>query len=235
MKSVGLWGSILFVTLTACGIHRDKQAPDDLAQLRLSTSYRTINENIFQKNQCLKCHNSSGVMMGGVALDNYSLILTNLNRIERAVLIDQNMPPTGPLPVAQQAALRAWIDNGAPEFPPDTSATTTPTATPTPPPIALQPTYTSIKANILDKKCIICHSVSGTTAKIPFDTYSAILNSPREIVIAGNPDESGMVIFTEIEDSNPKRMPPIKSGIARLSTIETMTIREWIKNGAKNE
>ena len=226
--------------LSACGIHKDKQQLQDLTRFRNSASYRIVNENIFQKYQCLNCHSSSGMSMGGIALDQYDLVHANIKRIETAVLIKQNMPPSGPIPLSEQALLREWIDKGAPEFPevtPLNPSDSTPTPAPPspPPPVLLEPKFNSIYVNILAKKCITCHSPTGTVPKIPMTSYEAILKSVREIVMPLSPDESGIVIFTEITDSDPKRMPPVKSGLPRLTKDETLTIRQWILNGAKND
>lgn len=235
MKRVGFYPWLIAVLVSACGIYKDKQPTQDLTRLQNTATYRTVNENVFQKNRCLQCHSSSGMSAGGVALDNYAIVKANLGRIERAALINKTMPPSGPLSATDQAILRAWIDRGAPELDPQTTPTPVLSPTPTPTPILLEPKFSSIKVNILDKKCIACHSTGGTADKIPLTSYAEILNSPREIVIPKQPDDSGMVIYTEAPDTEQKRMPPVNSGLPRLTIDETKTIRQWILNGAKDD
>ena len=240
MTRLKSWTGFSLLLLSACGIHRDKPAPNDLTRLQSGVTFRTVSDTVFKKYGCLNCHNSTGYAAAGVALDRYDLVHPNLGRIEKAVLIDKTMPPGGPLLLTEQALLRAWLDQGASEYGPDlTPANTSPTPsispTPTPLPTLLQPHFKSIKSEILDRKCVVCHSVGGSVAKIPFNTYVDILNSPREIVLPKRPDESGMVIFTEAADSDPERMPPVKSGIPRITKEEASTIRQWILDGAKDD
>ena len=56
------------------------------------------------------------------------------------------------------------------------------------------------------------------------------MDSPREIVIPENSEESGIVIA--IKRTDDKRMPPPDSGDA-LTEIEIQTIEKWIQEGAK--
>jgi hypothetical protein len=53
-----------------------------------------------------------------------------------------------------------------------------------------------------------------------------------ELVLPGNPDESGLVIAVERTDE--KRMPLAKSGFSPLTPDEMTAIRNWIANGASD-
>jgi hypothetical protein len=94
----------------------------------------------------------------------------------------------------------------------------------------LEPTYASVKANILEPKCLSCHSAKGSAERVPLGTLSDLLNSPLEIVIPGSPDESGLVIMTSRTDA--KRMPPPNKGPA-LTVNEISFLRSWIEQGAQ--
>ena len=84
---------------------------------------------------------------------------------------------------------------------------------------------------IFQISCTECHSPSGTGKRILLDRES-LMNSPLELIIPGNPDESGLVV--SIERSDDKRMPPAKEGYVALKNEKKAAIRKWIENGAKD-
>ena len=95
--------------------------------------------------------------------------------------------------------------------------------------IPLEATFASIQGNIFQSRCISCHSAGQSAWRVPLDTREEVLNSPRELVIPGNADESGLVLaITRTDD---KRMPPPKSGSA-LSPKAIGIIKQWINEGA---
>jgi uncharacterized membrane protein len=63
--------------------------------------------------RCIRCHSVAGGDKGDINLENYANVLANLREVETAVLVDETMPPRGPLPDDEKAALRAWIDSVA--------------------------------------------------------------------------------------------------------------------------
>ena len=193
---------------------------------------------VFKQN-CTSCHGSAG----GINLESYQGIRQNLVAIERAVFKTKTMPKGFSISADQAQVLKAWIEMGAPEqatgggtLPtPAPSSTPLPTSTPsptaTPEPEELEATFKSIRQNILAKRCIFCHSGNGSAKHIPLSTLEDLIDSPREIVLPGNADESSIVIA--VERSDDKRMPPRDSGSA-LSSEEIRVIREWITNGASD-
>lgn len=185
-----------------------------------SVSYAQVRERVFTP-KCVSCHGQSG----GVSLESYSLVKQNLSLIQSAVITQKIMPPRGALPSTDIQLLQAWIDAGAPEFSDNT-------ATPTPEP-KLEAKFSSIRKLIFEPKCMACHSTGGLAEKVPFMAYEQFLNSPRDIVIPKEPDDSGLVIAIEREDD--KRMPPPETGANPLSEEERKTIRDWISNGANDD
>lgn len=133
------------------------------------------------------------------------------------------MPKRDSLSEDQKDMLWSWLEMGAPEFPRDGGGPVDP--------ILLEPKFSSIDQHILQTKCITCHSEGKTAERIPL-TLENLLNSPLEMVMPGDPDESGLVITLERTDE--KRMPPPKDGYSRLSDKELKVIRDWITNGAKD-
>ena len=95
----------------------------------------------------------------------------------------------------------------------------------------LQPTFSSIHDLIFSPRCMDCHSSGHSGKEVPLNTREDLLDSPRDLVLPGNPEESGLLIAVMRDDK--KRMPPIDSGIGALSTSEIEILRTWIREGAK--
>ncbi|MGE0527699.1 MAG: hypothetical protein AB7G93_17025 [Bdellovibrionales bacterium] len=85
---------------------------------------------------------------------------------------------------------------------------------------ALTDTFTSIRQNILDPKCVDCHRALGQVA---LDNYSDVLGT----LFPGSPEAS--VLYTSVEDGT---MP---QGGPRLNTAELSAIYDWIARGAPND
>lgn len=185
--------------------------PEQKAQLSFSYVY----QNVFLP-KCISCHGNSG----GVNLESYQAARSHLAAIKKTVFETKTMPKRGSLSFDEQAILWNWIAMGAPK---DSEDGTTPIPDP------LTPTFDSISKNIFAAKCVTCHSAGNPGQRILLDKDS-LLNSPLELVIPGNADESGLVVA--IERTDDKRMPPAKEGYSKLSDEEITAIREWITNGA---
>lgn len=177
-------------------------------------NYRFISSKILEA-KCTSCHGSSG----DVNLESYNSVKANLAKIETAVFVEQTMPKRGALTSEEKRLLWNWIKSGAPLD----------SAEPPPEEEPLIATYDSIRSHIIEPKCITCHNPSGTGNKVGLDKES-LLNSPLELVLPGNADESGLIIALERKDD--KRMPPAKEGYAALKPEVIQVIREWIMNGA---
>lgn len=187
-----------------------KMPPEQKAQL----SYVYIYQTVFAP-KCVSCHGNSG----RVNLETYQGALDHLSVIKKSVFQKQNMPRLGSLSFNQKAALWNWIEMGAPK---DGDGTL-------PPPDPITPTYDSIDQHIFQVKCITCHTAGKTGERILLDKES-LLNSPLELVIPGNADESGLVVAVERADD--KRMPTAKEGYSKLTDEEIGAIRKWIMDGA---
>src|SRR5262249_44710715 len=150
--------------------------------------------------------------------------------IKQSVFVDKDMPKDGRLTTDEASILLAWMELGVPRNPQNgTAPTPTPPSipTPTPTPVPLAPRFESIEANVLStSRCTKCHSPKGSAKNVPLLTREDLVNSPRDLVLPGNPDESGLVIAIERRDG--KRMPPPESGSA-LSADEVQAIRQWIQ------
>jgi mono/diheme cytochrome c family protein len=226
------WNSIFatFISslaISSCNYRVDKTAgatgpatgPNSKAQI----SYADVNRAVFQP-RCISCHGSEG----GVNLETYDSVRSQLSAIERAALRDKSMPKQGSLSQNEIEILQAWISSGAPLVidKPSTGGGEQPAPTPLP---SVEPKFDSIKSKIFSVRCISCHSAQGSAHNVSLETRDDLVNSPRELVIPGNPDESGLILSLERTDD--KRMPPPKTGGA-LSQDEIQVIRSWIQAGA---
>ncbi len=187
-----------------------KLSPEKISQL----SYNKIAQSVLSTN-CTTCHGNSGT----VNLESYAEVLKNLTLIKKVVFFDKSMPKNSNLNEEQLATLWNWIKIGAPENPDDSHQD------------LLMPTFDSINKHVFQTSCKDCHNVTGSASRVLLDKES-LLNSPREIVLPGNPDESGLVLALERTDDN--RMPPADEGYSEVSQKIKDTIRTWITNGAKD-
>lgn len=216
---------LFFIVLYGCGkqsaLYFDEGPMTVSPALVRSISYKEIKAKVFDKS-CIGCHGDSG----GVSLESYTAAYQHLEAIRRTVLLRKSMPksPFKSLTRSQLEMVTAWLEAGGPEKPLDGSDPGESDET------ELNPTFASIKTHILDKKCLSCHSVGNEAARIPLTTRDDLLNSPLDIVLPGDPDESGLMIV--IEAGARKFMPPTRSGITPVTEEQKRVIREWIEKGA---
>lgn len=183
-------------------------------------SYAVLAQKIFIP-KCVSCHGTSG----NISLENYGDITRYKDLIKKSVFVEKTMPKRGKLSDEELAYLWNWIKMDIPEFPQSGVNE---------PPVEAEPliaTFASIDKNVFQVSCKDCHNPTGTGKRVALDKES-LINSPLELVIPGNPDESGMII--SFERSDDKRMPPSKEGYAALSDQAIAVIRKWIENGAKD-
>jgi mono/diheme cytochrome c family protein len=207
---------LLSFSMAACSSYQEKDVKDlSRSQGGGTISYSTVREKVFVPN-CVACHGTSG----GVNLESYKSVKLHLKKIEKVVFVTQTMPKGRNLGSAESELLRTWINAGAPET---VTGETPSTGEP------LQPTFASIKKKIFEPKCLACHTPGGAAAGVSLDSDKDLLGSPRDLVIPGNPSESGLYIAITRTDS--KRMPPPSSGASALSTEEVIAIKQWIEVG----
>ena len=96
--------------------------------------------------------------------------------------------------------------------------------------LPLKATWAAVFDNIIIEKCLECHSPGGNGAKSPLTSWQEIIDSPLELVLPGNPEDSGL--YLAVTRTDEKRMP---SKGAPLSSEELHAIYQWIKDGAKAE
>lgn len=188
-----------------------------------SISYEEVSEKVFRP-KCIGCHGSSG----GVNLESYKSASSHLEAIKNSTVVRRTMPrsPVIALTKNELELVAAWVAAGGPDSPLDgsTSGGTTGGGP------VLEPTYESIKKQIIDRKCLSCHTAGGSAHRMPFNTREELLDDTYEVVIPNNPDESGMLIVLKPDARKP--MPPKDSGFSAVTESEKAVIREWILKGA---
>lgn len=186
--------------------------PDEKAGMM---NYAFINSRILQP-KCVSCHGSSG----NVNLETADAVQSYAGKIMSSVFVEGTMPKRGALNFDEKRWLWNWLRLGAPLK----SEIDAPVEDP------LVPTYESIRKHVFEAKCLTCHNATDSGKRISLD-YQALLDSPLELIMPGNADESGLIIALERIDD--KRMPPAKEGYSALPASDIRVIREWIDGGAK--
>lgn len=204
----------LFILLlvSGCGVKKSdldfaiNEQP--LPEVTDSVSFEMVKREVFIP-KCISCHAGTN----GVDLRNYESTFAHLNSIEHSVFQTKSMPraPVTRLNKRQLEILNAWIEAGAPEIPEKTESPTS--------------GFALIKKEIIDMKCISCHSGSEHAAHIPLGTREDLLNS---LLVPGRPLESSFYTITLPGAMN--MMPPI--GVDPLTEKERKLIHDWISEGA---
>ena len=99
-----------------------------------------------------------------------------------------------------------------------------------PPNFKLEANYDSIKTGFLEQKCIYCHQPGHKASRVPLLTKEDLLNSPLDIVIPGNSEESGLILVLAKEARKP--MPPKNSNAPDVTEEDIAIIKQWIDKGA---
>lgn len=180
-------------------------------------SFFLINQSVLLP-KCAGCHGSSG----GISLETYADVVKNLSEVKSSIFYTQTMPKKNFLTDEEKKLLWNWIEMGAPLQAQNPESEL-------PPPDSIQATYDSINKNVFIPKCITCHSEGNSAYQILLSRQE-LLDSPLELVLPGNSEESGLMIA--IERTDHKRMPPEKDGYSVLKNEEIEAIRKWIADGA---
>lgn len=90
----------------------------------------------------------------------------------------------------------------------------------------LENNFQSIFANIIQPKCVECHSGSNAPHNIHLSSYEEIVNGSAfpPLIVPGKPNESSLY-KSVLNGSMPKNRP-------RLSETELVVLYNWIRDGA---
>jgi len=93
------------------------------------------------------------------------------------------------------------------------------------------PSFTKDIQPLLNRYCVQCHAQTKPKAGVRLDSYEGIMNGRRRAVVAGDPDQSRLILTMT---GKGRLMPPKKTN-PRPTAEEIETIKTWIKNGAKKD
>jgi hypothetical protein len=226
--SFALFGLIVIAPFQNCGSSHSPGS-DSLASNNVTIEVDpTLNTAALQilRLQCSGCHqnvNSGNIsqIMDIYYLYNKQLITPGDSTKGRLLgsIADGSMPPGGVVSAANVQTLKDWIDSM--KIVAGGDGGNLPPVDELPP---LEPTFTSIKANILDTKCLACHGSQVAKAGVRYDTHALTLRT----VNLENPDESKL--YTEcLSGSMPEAPYP------KLTATELSTLLTWLQLGAKND
>jgi hypothetical protein len=91
---------------------------------------------------------------------------------------------------------------------------------------------------ILNERCIRCHSAENPMGKIVLTSYETLVASKTvsgkgALFLAGEPQDSRLYILCATNQSH-FRMPPDTTTITPLSPKDLEVLRDWIRQGGKN-
>jgi hypothetical protein len=190
------------------------------------------------QNNCYGCHTAK--MRGGLRLDSREAMLKGGDtgpalvpgKPQQSLLLqaisytnaDLKMPPKGPLPSEDVAAIERWIKAGA-LMPIAESAT--PGVSPEIASAQAQFFETRVRP-LLVNKCYSCHTQSQSGG-LRLDSRDAMMKGGKDgaVVDLSHPDASLLVKAIHYQDAS-LRMPPAK----QMEPAEVAILEEWIKGGA---
>jgi hypothetical protein len=234
VKRIFFLCAMVAMAAVSCNEYRLKVASDasdkdaDILPLRANVDWQLISTKVLF--QCKDCHSGQQKLV----LSGIETFRQNINSVWEAVskgAMPPRKPPYSRLMSCRLAALKAWIEDGAPE-----------TATrlvgdlpecrerqPRPPILDMPLNYQTLKSEILDPVCWRCHNAdSESSAKsILFDPYSELMSDP---VQRWSSPAAQSKIIRSVTRNDKHRMPPPTEGDA-LTSDEIEFIVRWIDAG----
>ena len=173
------------------------------------------------QNHCYTCHGST--TSGGLSnINNPASLISggwitpgtpSTSRVYDAISKGR-MPPNGMLASSDISIISDWITQGA----------KAPSNQPPPPAtIPLTATFSGINANIIQPKCVSCHSATLGRGGIRLYSYNLVM----KYVKPGTANSSKLFSIT-----NKGEMPPKPNTL--LNAQELKAISDWINSGAPN-
>ncbi|MFZ3229418.1 MAG: hypothetical protein WA160_04380 [Pseudobdellovibrio sp.] len=226
---------ILCVLITSCNYSKQKDSAS-LSNSTSSFSNTTIIDfaliKTYSLSSCLACHSGSQAPDISTAAGAKNFIARILARVD----VDTMPPSNGGyrmLDACQKALLHKWSDLGSPVTSTTTiasvpecknSAGGIPTPAPVIPISQMPLNYNTLLTKILQPKCIMCHSSTGTMADLQFYPYKTLMLKSSKWTAPGKTSS----IYKEVIQ---KTMPPANSGISFLTIEESDFLAKWIDSG----
>lgn len=217
--------------LSGCNYERTKALQTNSEPPK--TWFATLHSTVIGP-KCVGCHNPKS-LAGNIDLSDYDALMAGgrvvKGNCESSPLyqsVKMQRMPKGPnkLTAQELASLGAWIDAGASDTAPNPDKPLPPPIVE--PPIPLAANYRSIKKNIIDLRCLGCHSGPKPKGELDLSTYKK-MTSKLGTVTPEDPDDSTFYRLL-VTDDEKKRMPPRRPPIP---DAEIKVVKAWILAGAK--
>jgi uncharacterized membrane protein len=213
--------SVFIISVTACGnIFHNKHenvtnSDNENANSKPTISFAEVRLKVLDPH-CIKCHSN---------YVDYKSVKKNISQILNSV--EQNRMPKNAIPISDdlKELLRAWVAEGTPE--------NLETNTDSPEPTddgALKPTWDSLKLNIFDPKCLVCHSANGKSPWVDFTNRATMAKTLIKHIDFKNPDDSNLILRLRDTEEPMPPLPP-QSTLTQLTEEEVLVVIEWIKAG----
>ena len=248
LNVAGLAGVTLVFGLVPVSVVRGMEKPQDTPAAPSTTAAQV--QPILAKN-CYSCHTNA--MKGGLRLDSRAAILQGgesgpaivPGHPETSLLVkviqykdpDLQMPPKGPLPAEDVAAIEQWIKSGAPdlEVAPATTSATPATTSATLTPVKLSPEGASAQEQyfetkvrpLLVTKCYGCHT-GRASGGLRLDSRKAVLQGGMDgAVVDLDHPENSLLLKAVHYNLQSLQMPPK----APLDDAQVAILEQWIHDG----
>ena len=274
MKTYALPLAVLAFISSGCNFRVEKPSSTDDSLGNLNTrpgqviGFKQLQRNLFEA-KCSGCHNA-GFATDGVDVSSFASTTGNSGLIvpgnpEASRLFIAigtgarvRMPTTGAyLSENEIAAVRNWIQNGAPEEGstaptpeetppaeplPEVSASPSPTASPsasptgspsaTPSPVIARVTYEQVRDQVLQPHCALCHGSNPGAGGVNVLALDAMLANTG-LIVPGNSLISRLSERVSPEAGS-RQMPP-QPRFPALTAAEIELVKNWIDGGALSE
>jgi hypothetical protein len=214
-------GCVFTIFLSSCNYAEKKDAGGSTVNVATSNlDFAAVKSAVFAP-RCLACHQQ---------YDTFAGVKNEIASIAAAVSSDRMPKSGGPLDDNLKKILREWIELGAPEIKGAVAAP--PTV------IALEPNWNSIALNIVNKKCLVCHSPQGQAKFLDLSTRQAFFSgrnrtfgpsgAEKKLLDFETPEKSYLI---DVVEDPVEPMPPTWSNIERLTSQELKVLQDWIGLG----
>ena len=214
------WSFIIVLVLSGCNFRRNTvdTTNDEVPFTGPSMGYNEIKNQILSP-YCLSCHSGKHDPL----LTTYSGVVAALGIIQHSVLSEKSMPKSRALSGLLRGALRAWINEGAPEVATGPFASPTPGIETLPRPIL----FSDFKARVLVPSCVSCHTQGNKDGLTSMEDYKSV----KSVVDLLSPLMTGKMGDVVVPDD--QRMPPPKS--PALPDDQLKLLEYWLQDGAREK
>jgi len=210
---------------------QEEDSKDSISEL---ISFAKLKSEILAPYKCTSCHTH---------FNNYGAVKKDLGKIV-SLVTSKGMPfpvrpnlPTTPVSPEKIELLLKWVNQGAPEF--------VSSDMPSSEPLALEPTWLSLRNNVFGPKCVLCHNSHGNRgAGFSLGRYDELRNQmlkQPKLIQFDNPEashligamlgrvtpEEGEFFYDQMPFDNP--VDDVKLVPHPVSPEEIEVIKKWIE------